>query len=153
MAIGVDLENGRPEKQELWWFDAGERSPIIRRRTEESSVLAAGAFRVLPFICGSIFGNDGVELNFAGLVGVDVVIDAGHASLNPQWAKTIAPHVGPSNERFSGSERIVVRSSAMRTGLASLPSRETATIGSSTEGACLFRALAMVDESSRLFSS
>lgn len=83
LIIGVDRDEGKA--QELWFYRGGEsaRFQCVARGDVPAKIDLAG-FKVLAFVCGAIYDpKDGNPLDSARhLDDVDVVLDAGHVSLN-----------------------------------------------------------------------
>ncbi|HYI00690.1 hypothetical protein [Hyalangium sp.] len=99
VAIGVDRRYGYDDQQELWWFQGGYSDvQATHVRTHKPVPRSIGDYRVLAFICGAIYGFGGPALDVGrDLSGTDVVLDAGHASLNRQWN----PQVPLSRKRWA----------------------------------------------------
>jgi hypothetical protein len=126
VAIGVD-RYGYDNQQELWWFQGGYSGvQVTHVRTQKPIPRSIGNFRVLGFICGAIYGFGGPALDVSqDLTGVDVVLDASHASLNRQrkrqaplnarrWAfhrsiGTIGMHCGAVLSHAHGDDYAYVR--------------------------------------------
>jgi len=99
LAIGVDMSRCY-EAQEFWWFRGGESTHqcrVFRNRTPVADrVVTIGPFKVLGFVCGGIFGDHGIKCAVPDDVrGIDVVVDAAHASMNRQ----VDPAASASNLR------------------------------------------------------
>lgn len=88
--LGVGVEQS-PEytDQRIWWYRGGSRvrhretvraeSPMPDRRIE------VGGFRVLAFVCGELCdGGSGFDAP-TDTAGIDVVLDAAHASVARAW--------------------------------------------------------------------
>lgn len=132
LAIGVDLSGETHTKQELWWFRGGseelQHKDVRGVTPADDRMVAIGPFNIKAFICGGIFGYHGVEpLIPEDLAGVDVVLDAAHASMNrkrdaeadentlyPRWAfqRTICrlgDHCGAVFAQARGADASLVR--------------------------------------------
>jgi len=91
LVVGVDRDRGGT--QELWFYRGGTqvRFHCVARGDAPTRIDFAG-FKALAFICGAIYdSSDGNPLDPARhLQDVDVVLDAGHLSLNRVWTPVVS---------------------------------------------------------------
>ena len=85
LLVGIDY-NGEARNQHLWYFQGkSPESFMDQNRILKSNPIKIGPFYVLPFVCGSIFGDGGIAIDCKkDLKGIDVIVDAAHVSLNSQ---------------------------------------------------------------------
>jgi len=94
--LGIGVEpSWEDEHQRLWWYRWGVKSrcsEIVRAGTPlQDRLVEVGGFRLLPFICGELWdGGSGFDIT-RDTVGVDVVIDAAHGSVNRVWDRAAEP--------------------------------------------------------------
>jgi hypothetical protein len=91
LIVGVDRNS---QEQELWFYRGGERERFDRVcRGDVPRPIDLDGFKVLVFICGAIFNSkEGNPLDpRRHLDDIDVVLDAGHFSLNRVRARRVAP--------------------------------------------------------------
>jgi hypothetical protein len=92
--LGVGVEASDTD-QKIWWYSGCRiaRSPeIVRAETQmQDRLVEIGGFRLLAFVCGELWnGGSGFDIT-RDTVGVDVVLDSAHGSVNRVWDRAANP--------------------------------------------------------------
>jgi hypothetical protein len=94
--IGVGVEQSYADAdQRIWWYSGGSRTRNRETVRGESSMtdrrIEVGGFRLLAFVCGELCdGGSGFDAEI-DTTGIDVVLDAAHASVARAWDREAAP--------------------------------------------------------------
>lgn len=94
LLVGVEPSWHDPD-QRIWCYGGGDRTRrknIVRAEADMvDRLLEVGEFRLLVFVCGELWdGGSGFDLA-THTAGVDVVLDAAHASVGRWWDRAAEP--------------------------------------------------------------